>query len=232
MITRRPADERGHANHGWLDTYHSFSFGEYLDPQQMGFRALRVINEDFVEPSRGFGMHPHADMEILTVVLEGALEHRDSLGNGSVIRPGDIQRMTAGTGIRHSEFNPSDEERVHLLQIWILPETRGLTPSYAEATFPAEERRGRLRLLASREGREGSVSMNRDVDLLGAVLEPGEAVTHDLRPGRFAWIQVARGAIDVNGTKLEAGDGAAVEAEERLEIRAESPSEVLLFDLD
>jgi len=232
MITTRPGTERGHADHGWLDTWHTFSFAEYRDPEHMGFRSLRVISEDRVAPGRGFGMHPHADMEILTVVLSGALEHRDSMGNASTIRPGDVQRMSAGTGIRHSEQNASDDEPVHLLQIWIEPERRGLVPSYAEAGFPAEERRGRLRLVASRDGRDGSVSMHQDVDLYASLLEAGESVTHRLRPGRGAWIQIAAGTVNLNGVTLEAGDGAAVEDEESLTLEATSSSEFLLFDLN
>lgn len=231
MIAVRSAQERGHADHGWLDTYHTFSFASYYDPRFMGFRALRVINEDFVEPGQGFGTHPHRDMEIITYILEGALEHRDSLGNGSVIVPGDVQRMSAGTGVTHSEFNPSRKDPVHLLQIWILPEEAGLSPSYEQHTFPLEQKRGQLRLLASRDGRQESVTLHQDVSLYAALLEPGQAVTHALKPGRHAWVQVARGSARLNGALLKTGDGAAVSQEQELEIKAAEPSEVLLFDL-
>ena len=231
MIRRRASDERGHANHGWLDTYHTFSFADYHDPAQMGFRSLRVINEDRVRPGHGFGTHPHLDMEIVTYVLEGALAHQDSMGNGSTIRPHEVQRMSAGTGITHSERNASKTEAVHLLQIWILPERRGLAPGYEERTFPPEEKRGRLRLVASRDARDGSVTIHQDVDLFASNLEPGERVEHALRPGRHAWIQVARGALAVNGVALAAGDGAAASDEARLSISATEPSELLVFDL-
>ena len=233
MITLRPSAERGHAIHGWLDTYHTFSFDTYHDPEHMGFRSLRVINEDWVAGGKGFPMHGHRDMEIVTYVLEGALHHQDSMGNGGVIRPGEVQRMTAGTGVQHSERNASPTERVHLLQIWILPEARSLAPSYEQKMFAAEGRRGRLQLLASREARDGSVKIQQDATLYTAALGPKEAVTHQLAGGRHAWLQVARGAVTLNGTALKAGDGAAISDESALEIAGagEGSSEILLFDL-
>jgi redox-sensitive bicupin YhaK (pirin superfamily) len=231
MITVRKSQDRGHARHGWLDSHHTFSFADYYDPEHMGFRDLRVINEDVVQPRRGFGTHSHRDMEIVTYVLEGALEHKDSLGTGSVIRPGDVQRMSAGTGVSHSEFNHSATELVHLLQIWILPEREGLPPSYEQKHFPAAERSGALRLLASRDARGGSLRIHQDVDLYASVLREGEAAAHALRPGRHAWLQVARGDCSLNGTPLEAGDGAAVSGEASLRIAGGRGAEVLLFDL-
>src|SRR5688572_16519171 len=210
MIAVRKSAERGRANHGWLDSRHTFSFADYYDPQHMGFRALRVINEDRVQPGQGFGTHAHRDMEIVSYVLAGELAHRDSLGTGSVIRPGDVQRMSAGTGVTHSELNPSPRESVHFLQIWILPEKDGLPPSYEQRHFPAEERKGRLRLVASRDARDGSLRVHQDVDVYASLLGRGDAVTHALRPGRHAWLQLARGRCAVNGVALEAGDGAAV----------------------
>lgn len=232
MIAVRKAEERGVARFGWLDSRHSFSFGHYYDPAHMGFRALRVINEDRVAPGAGFETHGHRDMEIISYVLDGALAHRDSLGSGSVIRPGDVQRMTAGTGIRHSEFNASKSEPVRFLQIWILPERQGLAPGYEQKTFPASEKRGRLRLVASRDGREGSVTLHQAVDLYAALSEPGTALSHRLAPGRHAWLQVARGAVTLNGEPLRQGDGAAVSGETELTIAAaEEDSEILLFDL-
>jgi redox-sensitive bicupin YhaK (pirin superfamily) len=231
MITVRPAAERGHFDHGWLDTSHTFSFASYHDPRHMGFRSLRVINEDRVKPGEGFGTHAHRDMEILTWVLEGALEHKDSMGNGSVIRPGDIQRMSAGTGVTHSEFNPSREAPVHLLQIWLLPRERGLAPGYEEKRFPPEARRGRLCLIAGRDGRDGAVTIHQDADLWTALLQPGESVRHTLASGRYAWLQVARGAVSLNGSTLGAGDGATVSDEAALEIAGAARAEVLLFDL-
>ena len=231
MIIRRPSQERGHAQHGWLDSYHTFSFADYHDPRHMGFRALRVINEDRVQAGKGFGAHPHRDMEIISYVLEGALEHKDSLGTGSVIHPGDVQRMSAGTGVTHSEFNSSSNELVHFLQIWLLPERTELPPSYEQRAFPTEEKRGKLRLVASRDGREGSVTIHQAVDLYASVLAPGETVTYSLAPGRHAWIQVARGAVMLNDTALSAGDGAAVSEETRLTVTATDEAEVLLFDL-
>ncbi|MBI3780497.1 MAG: pirin family protein [candidate division NC10 bacterium] len=231
MIQVRWGNEWGHTELDWLNSYHSFSFGDYYDPQHMGFRHLRVINEDWVKPGGGFPNHSHRDMEILTYVLEGALEHKDSLGNGSAIRPGEVQRMSAGTGISHSEYNHSQTEPVHLLQIWILPEKRGLEPSYEQRSFIGEERSGTWQLIAARGGRDGAVSVHQDVDVFVARLAPGEQVSHRLKSGRHAWVQVARGAVVLNGTPLRQGDGAAVSAEERLELVADQMSEILLFDL-
>lgn len=231
MITLRRAEDRGHADHGWLDTRHTFSFADYHDPRHMGFRALRVINEDRVQPGRGFGSHSHRDMEIVTWVLDGELEHRDSLGNGSRIRPGDAQRMTAGTGVTHSEMNPSPDSPVHLLQIWILPERPGLEPSYEQTAFDAAERRDVLRRIASRSGAEGSVIVHQDVDLYASLLSPGRSVSHALRPDRHAWLHVARGEVEVLGESLAAGDAAAISGEPRIEAKASSDAEILLFDL-
>jgi len=231
MIILRKAHERGHARHGWLESYHTFSFADYYDPRHMGFRTLRVINEDRVQPGKGFGSHPHHDMELISYVLAGALEHQDSLCAGSVITPGEVQRMSAGTGVTHSEFNHSRSEPVHFLQIWILPERVGLPPSYEQRAFPAAEKRGNLRLIASRDGREGSVTIHQAVDLYTSVLAPGEAVTHRFTPGRSAWIQVAHGAITLNDTALSAGDGAAVSEETQLTVTAKDRAELLLFDL-
>jgi redox-sensitive bicupin YhaK (pirin superfamily) len=231
MIRIRKAGERGHFDHGWLDTYHTFSFARYYDPRHMGFRALRVINDDRIAPGRGFGTHGHEDMEIVTYVLDGALAHRDSLGTGSTIRPGELQRMTAGTGITHSEFNPSDTEPVHLYQIWLLPEREGLQPSYEQKAFPAQERRNRLRLVASPDGRDGSLSIRQDARLFLAALDGDREVLHELAPGRHAWLQLLRGGISLNGLALVAGDGAAVSEESELTIRGDGSSEVLLFDL-
>jgi quercetin 2,3-dioxygenase len=231
MITLRPAKERGHFDHGWLDTYHSFSFSEYHDPAHMGFRVLRVINEDRVDPKAGFPPHSHRDMEIITYVLAGALAHKDSMGNGSVIRPGDVQRMSAGTGVTHSEHNASETEPVHLLQIWILPEKRGLSPSYEEKKFAPVEKHGRLRLIASRDAAEGSVTIHQDARVYASLLDPGRVVRHTLDRGRGAWLHLVSGAATVNGTALATGDGAAIENEGTLEIRADEPAELLLFDL-
>jgi len=230
MITVRKAEDRGHFNHGWLDTYHTFSFADYYDPNFMGFRDLRVINEDRVQPGRGFGTHGHRDMEIITYILEGELAHRDSMGTGSVIRPGEVQRMSAGTGVMHSEMNPSPEKPVHLLQIWILPEREGIKPGYEQKTFPETERQGRLRLVASPDAREGSLEIHQDVDLFASTLRDGKAVAHEFRPNRYGWLQVARGSVDVNGKKLNAGDGAAIEGERSIALRGNG--EVLLFDLN
>ncbi|MCG3153049.1 MAG: Quercetin 2,3-dioxygenase [bacterium] len=230
MIQVRPAAARGQFDFGWLKTAHTFSFGEYCDPEHIHFRTLRVINDDRVAPRAGFPTHPHRDMEIITYLLSGALEHRDSIGNGSVIRPGDVQRMTAGTGVTHSEFSASDEE-THLLQIWIFPEEKGLTPGYEQATFPVEERTGTLRLVASRDGREGSVTVHQDVALYAAILPPGAQVSYPLAEGRHAWLQVGRGTVQLNGTTLTAGDGAAVSGESQLELRGVEEVEILLFDL-
>ncbi|MCS6954559.1 MAG: pirin family protein [Bryobacterales bacterium] len=229
MIHIRKAEERGHFDYGWLDTYHTFSFDRYYDPRYMGFRSLRVLNEDRVAPRAGFPPHRHRDMEILTYVLAGALEHRDSMGNGFVIRAGDVQRMSAGTGITHSESNPSDSEPVHLLQIWIRPNQRGLTPGYEQRTIPESEKRGQFRLVASSDGRQGSVRIHQDVALYAAILEREAEVR--LTPGRYGWLQVARGRLLVNGTALRQGDGAAIEGEEWLRLEPREPSELLLFDL-
>src|SRR3989344_2850874 len=230
MIAIRHGAERGHANHGWLDSWHTFSFADYYDPQHMGFSVLRVINEDFVAPGQGFPTHPHRDMEIVTWILEGALAHKDSLGTGSVIRPGDAQRMSAGTGIRHSEFNPSPTESVHLLQIWIFPNQQGVTPSYEQTRFEDVELANRLRLVASPDGHDGSVTIHQNARVYAARLRDGE-VTHTLGSGRRAWVQVARGALTLNGQKLAAGDGAAVEKESVLRFTSNGGSELLLFDL-
>lgn len=231
MIQIRAAEERGGADHGWLKSHHTFSFSDYWDPKWMGFRSLRVINEDWVAPNSGFPTHPHHDMEIITYVLEGKLEHKDSLGTGSTILPGDGQRMTAGSGIRHSEFNPSRTEPVHLLQIWILPEQDGLKPSYEQKSFPETEKRGKLRVIASRDAENGSVKINQDAELYVSLLKPGEEVTHEFGEKRHGWLQVARGAVEVNGKKLEQGDGAAISNEKKLSIKGAEDAEVLLFDL-
>ena len=232
MLKLRKASERGHANFGWLDSRHTFSFGDYYDPAHMGFGPLRVINDDRVNGGGGFPTHPHADMEIVTYVLEGALEHKDSLGTGSVIKPGDVQRMSAGTGIRHSEFNASKTEPVHLLQIWVVPEKRGLKPGYEQKTIPAAEKRGRLRLVASRDGRDGSVTVHQDVAIYATQLSGGEAVTHKLAAGRTAWIQVATGNATINGEQVSAGDGVAVADVAELAIAGGSAdAELLLFDM-
>ena len=231
MIEIRLAEERGRGQHGWLDSRHAFSFAGYYDARFMGFGPLRVINEDRVQPGQGFGTHSHRDMEIISYVLEGALEHKDSLGNGSVLRPGYVQRMSAGTGVRHSEFNHSPSELVHFLQIWIIPDQRDLQPSYEERAFPHEKRDGRLRLIASQDGRDDSVLVHQDVDLHAALLAAGDSLTHVPKPGRRIWIQIARGAIDVNGETMSAGDGAAIIGEKRLAIRGESDAEILLFDM-
>jgi quercetin 2,3-dioxygenase len=225
----RKAGERGGANHGWLNTKHTFSFADYYDPQHMGYRSLRVINEDRVAPDRGFGKHPHADMEILTYVLEGELGHQDSMGNGSVIRPGDVQRMSAGTGVTHSEMNPNKKDAVHFYQIWILPKQKGLAPSYEQKAFP--DRAGKLRVVASQDGRDGSVTVHQDMTLEAAVLKPGDKVEHALAANRHAWVQVAKGSVTIDGKTLTAGDGAAVKGEGTLAIAAASDAEVLVFDL-
>lgn len=231
MITLRKSEERGHANHGWLNSYHSFSFANYYDPNHMGFRALRVINEDWVQPGRGFGTHPHRDMEIITYVLEGALEHKDSLGTGSIIYPGEVQKMTAGTGVTHSEYNPSKTELVHLLQIWIVPDQRNLPPSYEQKTYSTAEKRNQLRLIASPQGRDGSVTVHQDVNLYASVLEAGNKVVHELSPNRHIWVQVAQGEITLNGLSLSAGDAAAISEENQVVVIANTASEFLLFDL-
>jgi quercetin 2,3-dioxygenase len=231
MINIRRADARGHFDFRWLNTFHTFSFGDYYDPSFMGFRSLRVINEDFVRGGRGFPTHGHRDMEIITYILSGALEHRDSMGTGSIIRPGDVQRMSAGTGVTHSEANPSRDEAVHLLQIWILPTEQGLTPSYEQKAFSEEQKRGRLCLIASADGREDSVTVHQDVCVYASALNKDEEVVHGLTPGRHAWLQVARGGVTLNGEVLNQGDGAAISSEEQIAIRGREDSEVLLFDL-
>jgi hypothetical protein len=230
MINLRPSNARGHANHGWLDSFHTFSFADYYDPEFMGFRSLRVINEDRVAPRQGFGTHSHRDMEILTYVLDGALEHRDSMGSHGVIRSGEVQRMSAGMGVQHSEQNPFNEG-VHFLQIWIIPEQRGIVPSYEQKDFPREERQGRFRLVASRDGRDGSLTVHQDMKLYSTLLGAGQQAELTLEPGRHAWVQVARGAGTLNGTALKAGDGAAVSNEGRLVLTATEPIEALVFDL-
>jgi len=231
MINIRKAGDRGHFDHGWLDTSHSFSFADYYDPAHMGFRQLRVINEDRVQPGRGFGTHAHQDMEIITYVLDGALAHKDSLGNGSVIRPGDLQRMSAGTGVTHSEYNHSPSEPVHFLQIWILPARRGIEPSYEQKTFGEPETRDTLRLIASRDGRDGSVTVHQDVEVFATLLGSGKSIRHALRPERHAWVQVARGSVTLNGMPLQQSDGAAVSQESVLELAAKGTAEALVFDL-
>ena len=231
MIDVLVAGDRFHTDIGWLNSRHTFSFGEHYDPDRAGFRALRVINDDRVAPGKGFGTHGHRDMEIISYVLEGELSHKDSMGTGSVIRPGDVQRMSAGTGVLHSEENPSREKPVHFLQIWIIPEKAGIKPSYEQKAFPAPERRGKLRLVASRDGKEGSVTIHQDAAVYAGLLEKGERVTYEPRPGRHAWVHVARGEIELNGKKLGEGDGAAVTDEKRLDLAATGSAEVLLFDL-
>ncbi|HET6438429.1 MAG TPA: pirin family protein [Anaeromyxobacter sp.] len=233
MITVRPSAERGHFDHGWLDTRHTFSFADYQDPGHMGFRALRVINEDRVQPGQGFGTHGHRDMEILSYVLAGVLAHRDSSGGGGELRPGEVQRMSAGTGIRHSEFNGSATLPVHFLQIWLLPDRPGHPPSYEQRAFPAEERRGRLRLVASPDGADGSTTLHQDARVYAALLPAGQSLEHPLAEGRHAWVQVARGAVEVNGVRLAEGDGAALSEERAVRIAAPGTddSEILVFDL-
>lgn len=232
MITIRKSDDRGHADHGWLKAKHSFSFADYFDPKNMHFRTLRVLNEDRVAPAQGFGTHGHKDMEILTWVLDGALEHRDSMGNTGVIRPGEAQRMTAGRGVRHSEFNASTEEPLHLLQIWLLPEKNGLTPGYEQRKFPREDREGRLRLIASPDAAQDSVVLHQDARVYNSILKPGRSVEHKLDKDRGAWVHVATGAVKVNGQDLKAGDAAAIEKEDTISITGAAPeSEVMLFDL-
>jgi len=230
-ITLRPSAARGHANHGWLDSFHTFSFAHYYDPEHMGYRDLRVINEDVIAPGMGFGTHGHHDMEIVTYVIEGALEHRDSMGEHSIIRAGEVQRMSAGTGIRHSEFNASRSESVKLLQIWLLPAREGTPPSYEQKMFAPAEKHNRLCLIAAADGRDGAVTIHQDVDLYAAMLDPGATVSLPLRAGRGAWLQVVGGRIRVNERPLQAGDGAAVEGSDLVDIVADEPSEFLLFDL-
>ncbi len=231
MLTIRPSEARGRAQFGWLDSRHSFSFGQYYDPAHMGFRSLRVINEDEVEPKGGFPPHSHRDMEIISYVLDGTLEHKDSLGNGTIIRPGEVQRMSAGTGITHSEYNPSREAAVHFLQIWILPERKDIAPDYEQRNYPAAERRGRLKLVGSRDGREGSVTIHQDVALYAGLLDEGDRLTQVLAPQRHAWLQLVRGAVTANGQWLRAGDGVAISGESKIEIVADQAAEILLFDL-
>lgn len=231
MITIRKSEDRGHADFGWLDSRHTFSFGEYHDPRHMGFRTLRVINDDLIAGGQGFGTHPHRDMEIISYVVDGALEHRDSMGNGDVIRRGEVQVMTAGSGITHSEFNPEPDTRTRLLQIWIMPEARGLKPRYDQKLFPDAEKRNRLRLLVSRDGRDGSLAIHQDVLLFASLLDAGAKVERGLAPGRHAWLQVVTGGVDFNGTQLAHGDGAAISDESRLAITAATAAEILLFDL-
>jgi redox-sensitive bicupin YhaK (pirin superfamily) len=231
MITIRPANERGGGDHGWLDTRHTFSFSDYYDQRHMGFRSLRVINEDRVAPGRGFGTHGHRDMEILSYVVSGGLGHRDSMGKSEVIRPHEWQRMTAGTGVRHSEMNASKTEPVHFFQIWIMPEAESIAPGYEQKLFAPEDKSGRLRLVASHDGREGSLKIHQDVSVYNALLKGGEAVEHRLEPGRHAWLQVVKGTVELNGTGLGVGDGAAVSEETALTINAAEEAEIMLFDL-
>jgi redox-sensitive bicupin YhaK (pirin superfamily) len=231
MIEIRKSDERGHANHGWLDTRFTFSFADYYDPKHVQFRTLRVMNDDRVAGGGGFPTHPHRDMEIVTYVLEGALAHKDSMGNGSTIRPGDVQYMSAGTGVAHSEFNASPTEPVHLYQIWMFPDRNGHRPRYDQRNFSEQEKRGRLRLLVSPDGRDGSVEIRQDNELYATVLKPGESVRHELKPERHAYVQVARGSVELNGHALEVGDGAAISGEKALELTGINQAEVLLFDL-
>jgi hypothetical protein len=231
MIEVRKGEDRGHLNHGWLDTYHTFSFGDYYDPRHMAYRSLRVINEDVVAPGQGFGTHPHRDMEIITYVLEGALEHRDSMGNHGVIRPGEVQRMSAGTGVRHSEQNPSNSELVHFLQIWLVPSVRNVPPSYEQKTFAEADKRGRLKSVATPDGRDGSVTIHADARLYAGLFDAAESAELPLAPGRHAWVQLARGRARVNGTDMETGDGLALSDETSVRIERGSGAEVLVFDL-
>jgi redox-sensitive bicupin YhaK (pirin superfamily) len=231
MLTIRKARERGHADHGWLDSHHTFSFADYYDRRHMGHGVLRVINDDTVAPGKGFGTHPHRDMEIISYVLDGALEHKDSMGNGSVIRPGDVQRMSAGTGVTHSEFNHSAKDPVHFLQIWILPDAAGHAPGYEQKYFGREDKRGGLRLVASASGRDGSVSLNQDADVYAGLFDGEENATFTARPQRDLWIHLARGSLTLNGEALEAGDGVAVDGEETLRFADGHDAEVLLFDM-
>jgi redox-sensitive bicupin YhaK (pirin superfamily) len=233
MLTRRPANQRGHANHGWLDSFHTFSFGDYHDPKHMGFRSLRVINEDRVAPGGGFPTHGHRDMEIISYVLDGGLQHKDSMGTGAVIVPGDVQRMSAGTGVHHSEFNASKSEPVHFLQIWLLPKAQGLPAGYEQKTFPAVEKRGRLRLVAAPDGQDGAITIQQDARVYAGLFDGDERATLELAPGRHAWIQVARGKLTVNGQALEAGDGVAISDERAVHIEAQpgGQAEILAFDL-
>ncbi|MEA5580464.1 pirin family protein [Nodularia harveyana UHCC-0300] len=222
---------RGHAEFGWLDSYHTFSFGNFYDRDRMGFRTLRVINDDRIAPGGGFPTHSHRDMEILTYVLSGAVEHKDSLGTGSIIRPGDAQIMSAGTGISHSEFNPSQTEPLHLLQIWILPNKQGIAPRYEQKSFTVEQKRGQLRLIAAKDGRDGAVTIHQDVDLYASILEAGDVVNYHVKPERYAWLQIAEGVANLNGEELRAGDGVQISGEEKLQISTDISTEFLLFDL-
>lgn len=231
MMKIRRARDRGHASHGWLESYHTFSFANYYDPQWMGFRSLRVLNDDLVMPGMGFGTHPHRDMEIITYVLSGSLEHKDSMGNGRIIRAGEVQYMAAGRGVQHSEFNPSDREAVHLLQIWIHPSRKGVTPKYAEKSF-TQAPIGTMHLAASQTGRDGSIAIHQDADLWLAKLDEGQVIRHALNPGRHAWAQVAEGGVSLNGQTLEAGDGASFSQTGAVELRATSATQILLFDLN
>ena len=231
MITIRKAEERGHAHLDWLNTWYTFSFADYHDPDHMGFRALRVINDDTIAGGGGFGTHPHRDMEIITYILSGALEHKDSMGNGRVIRPGEVQYMAAGTGVTHSEFNPSAREPVHLLQIWILPDRKAAKPAYAERSF-AGATNGKFHLAASKSGRDGSIPINQDVDVFVGKLGAGQKISHMLKPGRHGWLQVAEGRVGLNGMPLKAGDGAAVSDESQLVLESTGPAQVILFDLN
>lgn len=231
MIHIRKGGDRGHANHGWLDSRFTFSFADYFDPAHIHFRTLRVMNDDRIAGGAGFPTHPHRDMEIVTYVLEGALQHRDSMGNGSVIRPGDVQYMTAGTGVTHSEFNASETETVHLYQIWMFPDRKGHQPTYGQKHFAEADKRGKLRLVVSPDGRDGSVQIRQDNELYAALLAPGETVKHELKPGRHAYVQVARGSVTLNGKALETGDGAAISEEQSIELAGVQDAEVLVFDL-
>ena len=231
MIRVRKSSDRGHLNHGWLDTYHTFSFGNYYDPKHMGFRTLRVINEDWVAPGRGFGTHGHADMEIVTYVLEGALSHKDSLGTGETLRPGEFQRMTAGSGIEHSEFNPSSTESVHLYQIWLQPEAKGLPPTYEQKSFPDGGQHNTLRLVADPSARDGALAIRQDAQIYLATLDPDASVSHSLAPGRHAWLQVLRGSVTLGDQTLTAGDAVSFSEESSLTLQATEPAEVMLFDL-
>lgn len=231
MIQVRKAQDRGHANHGWLDTYHTFSFSTYQDRNHMKFRSLRVMNEDIVAPGQGFGTHPHNDMEIVTCVLSGALEHKDSMGNGAVLRPGEFQRMTAGTGITHSEFNPSASDPVHLYQIWLFPERKGIEPSYEQKQFPENERHNRLRLVASRQADDGSLLIHQDARIYLSQIDAGQEIGHEFPEGRYGWLQVLRGHVTLNGVDLDTSDGAALSDEVSLKIKARTDAEVMLFDL-
>ena len=231
MLTVRKAEDRGHANHGWLNSYHSFSFANYYDPQHMGFRSLRVINEDRIAPGAGFPTHPHRDMEIITYVVSGAVAHKDSIGNTEKVGAGGIQRFSAGTGITHSEFNPSNAESLHLLQIWILPEQQGITPSYEQKEFPAETKRGQWRAIANREATDGAVKLHQDTALYATILEPGEQLTYTLEADRHAWVQIVKGEVTLNSITLDKGDAAAISNETRLVFEASTDAEILLFDL-